>query len=129
MSFSLRNVLIRLMGTGGIGHCALSLTGASLLRSEFDVLGQKLYLSSVLDLYNGEIMAYQMNTRPLFELARGALSSRLNRFGAIRPASARHERYFFTRTGDFSFSYTIRRRTVLRVTLWPASRTASAMRR
>ncbi|NVH77966.1 hypothetical protein FSB08_37200 [Paraburkholderia sp. JPY432] len=100
-----------------------------LFRSEFNVLGQKLYLSPVLDLYNGEIMAYQMNARPLFELARGALSSRLNRVGAIRPASLRHERYFFTRTDDFSFSYTIRRRTVLRVTLWSASRIDSAMRR
>ena len=32
--------------------------------TEFDVRGQKLYLSPILDLYNGEIVAYQMDRRP-----------------------------------------------------------------
>lgn len=36
--------------------------------TEFKCAGQKLYLSPVLDLYNGEIIAYQMETRPKFEL-------------------------------------------------------------
>ncbi|MGU4703794.1 IS3 family transposase, partial [Burkholderia cepacia] len=36
--------------------------------TEFNVEGQKLYLSPVMDLYNGEIVAYQMDERPSFEL-------------------------------------------------------------
>lgn len=36
--------------------------------TEFKVRGEKLYLSPVLDLYNGEIIAFEMNTRPLFEM-------------------------------------------------------------
>lgn len=34
--------------------------------TEFNVRGQKLYLSPVMDLYNGEIVAYETNERPLF---------------------------------------------------------------
>jgi putative transposase len=49
--------------------------------TEFNVLGQKLYLSPVMDLYNGEIVAYQMNTRPVFELVRGMLGKALARLG------------------------------------------------
>jgi putative transposase len=36
--------------------------------TEFKCDNQKLYLSPVLDLYNGEIIAYEMNTRPKFTL-------------------------------------------------------------
>lgn len=36
--------------------------------TEFKCDGQKLYLSPVLDMYNGEIIAFEMNTRPKFEL-------------------------------------------------------------
>lgn len=36
--------------------------------TEFKVAGQKLYLSPVLDLYNGEIMAYQVDTSPHYPL-------------------------------------------------------------
>lgn len=36
--------------------------------TEFNVRGMKLYLSSVLDLYNGEIVAYEMRKRPFFPL-------------------------------------------------------------
>jgi transposase InsO family protein len=36
--------------------------------TEFNVSGQKLYLSPVMDLYNGEIIVYQMAKRPAFEL-------------------------------------------------------------
>lgn len=32
--------------------------------TEFKVGGEKLYLSPILDLYNGEIVAYQMEHRP-----------------------------------------------------------------
>lgn len=36
--------------------------------TEFSVAGEKLYLSPVLDLYNGEVIAYEMARRPLFEM-------------------------------------------------------------
>jgi putative transposase len=36
--------------------------------TEFNVAGQKLYLSPVLDLYSGEIVAFEMNWHPVFEL-------------------------------------------------------------
>lgn len=49
--------------------------------TEFNVLGQKLYLSPIMDLYNGEIVAYQMNTRPVFELVSSMLSKALARLG------------------------------------------------
>lgn len=41
--------------------------------TEFNVSGQKLYLSPVMDLYNGEIIAYQMAKRPAFELVSSML--------------------------------------------------------
>ncbi|MFM0335568.1 IS3 family transposase [Paraburkholderia fungorum] len=49
--------------------------------TEFNVLGQKLYLSPVMDLYNGEIVAYQMNTRPVFDLVSGMLKKALAKLG------------------------------------------------
>ncbi len=45
--------------------------------TEFNVDGQKLYLSPVMDLYNGEIVAYQLDRRPSFELVRGMLKKAL----------------------------------------------------
>jgi putative transposase len=36
--------------------------------TEFNVRGDKLYLSPVMDLYNGEIVAYEMQERPLYSL-------------------------------------------------------------
>lgn len=45
--------------------------------TEFNVGGQKLYLSSVMDLYNGEIVAYQMDRRPTFKLVSGMLKKAL----------------------------------------------------
>jgi putative transposase len=47
--------------------------------TEFNVGGQKLYLSPVMDLYNGEIVAYQMDRRPTFELVSGMLKKALAR--------------------------------------------------
>lgn len=41
--------------------------------TEFNVNGQKLYLSPVMDLYNGEIVAYQTERRPVFRLVAGML--------------------------------------------------------
>jgi transposase InsO family protein len=36
--------------------------------TEFNVSGQKLYLSPIMDLYNGEIVAYETARRPLFNM-------------------------------------------------------------
>ncbi len=49
--------------------------------TEFNVGGQKLYLSPVMDLYNGEIVAWQMDRRPGFDLVRGMLKKALARLG------------------------------------------------
>ena len=38
--------------------------------TEFNVCGDKLYLSPVMDLYNGETVAYEMHRRPLFLVGR-----------------------------------------------------------
>lgn len=45
----------------------------------FNVKGQKLYLSPVMDLYNGEIIAWQSSTRPTFDLVRGMLKKAIPR--------------------------------------------------
>lgn len=45
--------------------------------TEFKVAGQKLYLSPVLDLYNGEIVAYQVDTSPHYELVSKMLEQAL----------------------------------------------------
>jgi putative transposase len=37
--------------------------------TEFKLFGEKLYLSPILDLYNDEIISYEINSRPVFELA------------------------------------------------------------
>jgi transposase InsO family protein len=50
--------------------------------TEFNVRGQKLYLSPVMDLYNGEIVAYQMSERPVFELVRTMLKKALAKLGS-----------------------------------------------
>jgi putative transposase len=50
--------------------------------TEFSVGGQKLYLSPVLDLYNGEIVAFETARRPLF----GMIGAMLRRaFARLRP--------------------------------------------
>jgi hypothetical protein len=41
--------------------------------TEFSVAGKKLYLSPVMDLYNGEIVAYETSRRPDFSLVMGML--------------------------------------------------------
>jgi transposase InsO family protein len=47
--------------------------------TEFNVNGEKLYLSPVMDLYNGEIVACQMARRPSFDLVSGMLKKALAR--------------------------------------------------
>ena len=41
--------------------------------TEFNVAGGKLYLSPVLDLYNGEIVAFETSRRPIFEMVSSML--------------------------------------------------------
>jgi len=45
--------------------------------TEFNVLGQKLYFSPVMDLYNGEIVAYEMQSRPHLPLVGNMLKKAL----------------------------------------------------
>lgn len=52
--------------------------------TEFNVGGKKLYLSPVLDLYNGEIIAWQSSERPDSALIQGMLDK------AIRCVIHRH---------------------------------------
>jgi len=49
--------------------------------TEFKVAGEKLYLSPVLDLYNGEIVAFETSRRPAFELVNSMLKKALTRLG------------------------------------------------
>jgi putative transposase len=46
--------------------------------TEFNVNGQKLYLSACMDLYNGEIVAHRMARRPVFELVSSTLQAALS---------------------------------------------------
>ena len=45
--------------------------------TEFNVAGEKLYLSPVLDLYNGEIIAFETNKRPVFDMVSSMLKKAL----------------------------------------------------
>lgn len=47
--------------------------------TEFNVDGQKLYLSPVMDLYNGEIVAYETSKRPLFSMVSAMLRKAFRR--------------------------------------------------
>jgi transposase InsO family protein len=50
--------------------------------TEFKVAGRRLYLSPVMDLYNGEIVAYQINRRPVFAMVQRMLTKAVER---LRP--------------------------------------------
>lgn len=49
--------------------------------TEFKVAQQKFYLSPVMDLYNGEIVAYETASRPCYDLVGGMLDKALDRLG------------------------------------------------
>ncbi len=49
--------------------------------TEFNVAGEKLYLSPVMDLYNGEIIAFETAKRPVFELVSTMLKKALAKLG------------------------------------------------
>lgn len=50
--------------------------------TEFKVGGEKLYLSPIMDLYNKEIIAYEMSRRPVFELVSNMLGKAI---GKLKP--------------------------------------------
>jgi len=50
--------------------------------TEFNVAGEKLYLSPVMDLYNGEIIAFETARRPMFELVGSMLKKALAKLKA-----------------------------------------------
>lgn len=50
--------------------------------TEFNVAGEKLYLSPVMDLYNGEIIAYETSTRPEYKLVGSMLKKALSKLKA-----------------------------------------------
>lgn len=49
--------------------------------TEFNVAGKKLYLSPILDLYNGEVVAFETAERPKFELVSSMLKKALAKLG------------------------------------------------
>ncbi|WP_414705391.1 IS3 family transposase [Pseudomonas sp.] len=49
--------------------------------TEFSVAGEKLYLSPVMDLHNGEIIAFQTARRPVFKLVKDMLVKALDQLG------------------------------------------------
>ncbi len=49
--------------------------------TEFRVAGKKLYLSPVMDLYNGEIIAYESSHRPDFPMVMGMLRKAVTKRG------------------------------------------------
>ena len=49
--------------------------------TEFNVAGEKLYLSPVLDLFNGEIIAFETARRPVFKLVTAMLAKAFSRLG------------------------------------------------
>ena len=50
--------------------------------TEFNVAGEKLFLSPVLDLYNGEIIAFETSRRPNFDLIASMLGNAFSRLGS-----------------------------------------------
>jgi putative transposase len=51
--------------------------------TEFNVKGNKLYLSACMDLYNGEIISYRMARRPVFELVSETFRAALSRSKSV----------------------------------------------
>ena len=58
--------------------------------TEFNVRGAKLYLSPVMDLYNGEIVAFEMQERPLYSLVGNMLKKALSKLQGRRAAPLLH---------------------------------------
>ena len=58
--------------------------------TEFNVSGNKLYLLPIMDLYNGEIVAYETHERPLFSLVGTMLKKALSKLKALGVAPLLH---------------------------------------
>ncbi len=58
--------------------------------TEFNLRGEKLYLSPIMDLYNGEIVAYEMQARPLYSLVGNMLSKALTKLKGRSEAPILH---------------------------------------
>jgi putative transposase len=58
--------------------------------TEFNVRGDKLYLSPIMDLYNGEIVAYEMQARPLYSLVGNMLKKALTKLKGRADAPLLH---------------------------------------
>lgn len=53
--------------------------------TEFNVNGEKVYLSPMIDLYNSEVVAYQIQSRPTYDLVGHMLARALKR---LKPSQA-----------------------------------------
>lgn len=51
--------------------------------TEFNVLGEKLYLSPIMDLFNGEVVAYQMDSSPRLKMVGDMLRKALGKLGRL----------------------------------------------
>ena len=58
--------------------------------TEFNVRGDKLYLSPIMDLYNGEIVAYELQKRPLYALVENMLNKALGKLKGRNDALLLH---------------------------------------
>jgi putative transposase len=58
--------------------------------TEFKVGREKLYLSPIMDLYNGEIVAFEMQKRPVFTLVENMLTKALGKLKAGKDAPMLH---------------------------------------
>jgi len=58
--------------------------------TEFNVRGAKLYLSPVMDLYNGEIVSFEMQERPLYSLVGNMLKKALSKLKGPSAAPLLH---------------------------------------
>lgn len=66
---------------------------------EFAVAGQKLYLSPIIDLFNGEVISYVMSGRPVMSMVSTMLEKALS---TLRPEISRF--YTQTRAGNIRCS-------------------------
>lgn len=58
--------------------------------TEFNVRGQKLYLSPVMDLFNGEIVTFEMQERPMFSLVENMLKKAVSKLKGQSAAPLLH---------------------------------------
>jgi len=69
--------------------------------TEFKLFGEKLYLSPILDLYNGEIIAYEMNRRPVFDLVLETVKKALEKKGKNETLVLHSDQGWHYRMGNY----------------------------